>query len=110
LAWRLTIRLPASAATIESKIINIPGTQPLLAIVVAAQLSSAVAFAQSGSDTTREVVARAVAGGPKSPHGPFAPTWESLRANYQTPEWFRDAKFGIFLHRGIYSVPAHAMD
>jgi len=25
--------------------------------------------------------------------------------NYQTPEWFRDAKFGIYPHWGVYSVP-----
>ena len=31
--------------------------------------------------------------------GPFKPTWESL-ANYKTPEWFRDAKFGIWAHWG----------
>src|SRR5882757_5157304 len=32
-------------------------------------------------------------------------TWESLK-NYKTPDWFRDAKFGIFIHWGVYSVPA----
>ena len=31
--------------------------------------------------------------------------WNTLK-NYQTPEWFRDAKFGIYLHWGVYSVPA----
>ncbi len=31
--------------------------------------------------------------------------WESLK-KYTTPEWFRDAKFGIFIHWGVYSVPA----
>ena len=31
--------------------------------------------------------------------------WESLKA-YQIPEWFNDAKFGIFIHWGPYSVPA----
>ena len=35
----------------------------------------------------------------------FQPTWESLK-HYQTPDWFRDAKFGIFIHWGVYSVPA----
>lgn len=35
----------------------------------------------------------------------FRPTWDSLAA-YRTPDWFRDAKFGIFLHWGVYSVPA----
>jgi len=37
--------------------------------------------------------------------GPFRPDWESLR-NYEAPEWYRDAKFGIFIHWGVYSVPA----
>lgn len=43
----------------------------------------------------------------KSPFpGKYHPTWESL-SRYRTPAWFRDAKFGIFLHWGVYSVPAH---
>lgn len=37
--------------------------------------------------------------------GPFQPTWESLSA-YEPPKWYQDAKFGIFIHWGIYSVPA----
>lgn len=37
--------------------------------------------------------------------GPYKDTWESLSA-YQVPEWYRRAKFGIFIHWGIYSVPA----
>jgi alpha-L-fucosidase len=39
--------------------------------------------------------------------GAFSPTWESLR-NYQEPAWYQDAKFGIFIHWGLYSVPAFA--
>ncbi|NLG48534.1 MAG: alpha-L-fucosidase [Chloroflexi bacterium] len=39
------------------------------------------------------------------PQGPFQPTWESLQ-HYQTPQWYLDAKFGIFIHWGVYSVPA----
>ena len=39
--------------------------------------------------------------------GPFEPEWDSLQA-FRTPEWFRDAKFGIFIHWGPYSVPAFA--
>jgi alpha-L-fucosidase len=35
--------------------------------------------------------------------GPFRDDWQSLRAD-QAPEWFRDAKFGIFIHWGVYSV------
>ncbi len=37
--------------------------------------------------------------------GPFRPDWESLR-QYETPDWYKDAKFGIFIHWGVYSVPA----
>ena len=36
--------------------------------------------------------------------GPFEPTWESLRT-YQCPDWFRDAKLGIWSHWGPQSVP-----
>jgi len=34
----------------------------------------------------------------------FEPTWESLQ-QYQCPEWFRDAKFGIWAHWGPQAVP-----
>jgi alpha-L-fucosidase len=37
--------------------------------------------------------------------GPFEATWESLR-QFQCPDWYQDAKFGIFIHWGLYSVPA----
>lgn len=37
--------------------------------------------------------------------GPYRDTWESL-SSYHVPEWYRKAKFGIFIHWGIYSVPA----
>jgi alpha-L-fucosidase len=39
--------------------------------------------------------------------GPVQPTWESLKENYKVPTWFIGAKFGIFIHWGIFSVPAH---
>jgi alpha-L-fucosidase len=37
--------------------------------------------------------------------GPFRPDWESLQ-KYEVPGWYKDAKFGIFIHWGVYSVPA----
>lgn len=37
----------------------------------------------------------------------YEANWESLMQR-QVPEWFEDAKFGIFIHWGIYSVPAYA--
>eukprot|EP00051_Salpingoeca_urceolata_P020855 m.317931 g.317931 ORF g.317931 m.317931 type:complete len:258 (+) comp19693_c1_seq6:97-870(+) len=39
--------------------------------------------------------------------GPYKPTWDSLDKR-PTPEWFDDAKFGIFIHWGVYSVPSWA--
>ncbi len=39
--------------------------------------------------------------------GPYRADWESLQ-NYQVPDWYKDAKFGIFIHWGVYSVPAFA--
>ena len=36
--------------------------------------------------------------------GPFQPAWDSLK-QYQTPDWFRDAKFGIWAHWSAQCVP-----
>ena len=38
--------------------------------------------------------------------GKFQPTWQSLQ-QYATPEWFRDAKFGIWAHWGPQCKPEH---
>jgi len=38
--------------------------------------------------------------------GRFQPTWESLQ-EYQTPEWYRDAKFGIWAHWGPQCQPEY---
>jgi alpha-L-fucosidase len=37
----------------------------------------------------------------------YQATWESLK-RYRVPRWYMDAKFGIFIHWGVYSVPAFA--
>jgi alpha-L-fucosidase len=37
---------------------------------------------------------------------PYQATWESLE-KYNVPEWFKDAKLGIFIHWGVYAVPAY---
>ncbi len=38
--------------------------------------------------------------------GPYQPNWKSL-ADYSIPAWYQDAKFGIFIHWGVYAVPAY---
>ncbi len=44
----------------------------------------------------------------KSPKGTelFKPDSTTIAQHYQTPEWFKDAKFGVFIHWGVYAVPA----
>ncbi|OMF21154.1 alpha-L-fucosidase [Paenibacillus sp. FSL H8-0548] len=38
-------------------------------------------------------------------NGKFKDHWDSL-SEYQVPAWYQKAKFGIFIHWGVYSVPA----
>jgi alpha-L-fucosidase len=39
----------------------------------------------------------------------FISTWESLE-KYKLPEWVKDAKFGIFIHWGVYAVPGYGSE
>jgi alpha-L-fucosidase len=97
-----TLTLAASLAAISAA--ALPTTKPLSLI------------GEGGNDhgydmapeTRLDVVEAAVAKLPTTlPAGPFEPTWNSLQANYKVPKWFIGAKFGLFLHWGLYSVPAH---
>jgi alpha-L-fucosidase len=36
--------------------------------------------------------------------GPYRADWETLR-KFEIPQWYKDAKFGIFIHWGVFSVP-----
>src|SRR5688500_17544834 len=38
---------------------------------------------------------------------PYTPDWPSIDSR-PTPAWWSDAKFGIFIHWGVYSVPSFA--
>lgn len=42
---------------------------------------------------------------PRRTAGAVGPAWDSLAAGYRTPDWFRDAKFGLWAHWGPQSVP-----
>ncbi len=39
-------------------------------------------------------------------NGEYKADWSTL-INHKVPDWYRDAKFGIFIHWGVYSVPAY---
>jgi alpha-L-fucosidase len=40
----------------------------------------------------------------------YAASWASLNTHTPAPEWFQDAKFGIYFHWGVYSVPAYGSE
>jgi alpha-L-fucosidase len=40
----------------------------------------------------------------------FEASWESLKKHAAAPKWFQDAKFGIYFHWGVYSVPAYGSE
>lgn len=90
-------KFPEISATIRW-----PGA--LLAVVVSLAPSLS---AQSGPKTTPEIVNAAAAAKPDICPGPVQPTWDSIRANYHVPAWFIDAKFGITMHWGLFSVAAY---
>ena len=86
------------------------------ALAATATLSRAQTAGEGGNsfgfdmapETSQQVIEKAVKEipTPMAP-GPVKPTWTSLQENYSVPSWFRGAKFGIFMHFGIFSVPAH---
>ncbi len=42
--------------------------------------------------------------------GPYQPNWKSLAQHEAAPEWFQDAKLGIYFHWGVYTVPAFSSE
>ena len=80
----------------------------LMAPLACGQSAPAGAGFGMGPPTTPAVVAAADAAVKEAlPVGPFAPTWDSIKAGYKTPAWFGEAKFGLFMHWGLYAVPAY---
>src|SRR5512134_3044312 len=63
---------------------------------------TAASLAQIPSDATPTVIVSTAA--QPVAQGKFEPSWESLK-QYQVPEWFRDAKFGIWAHWGPQCQP-----
>ncbi|EWZ30974.1 alpha-L-fucosidase [Fusarium oxysporum f. sp. radicis-lycopersici 26381] len=42
--------------------------------------------------------------------GPYEATWESTDKHNASPEWFRDAKFGVYWHWGAFTTPQYASE
>lgn len=47
---------------------------------------------------------------PELADAPYTADWISLDKHNEAPEWFRDAKFGIYFHWGVYCVPAYGSE
>ncbi len=80
----------------------------LLAIVLAGSNVNVahIGFVAPSAATTDEKTSLAVQNIDKvAAQGPFKPDWASLEKQ-RVAEWYLDAKFGIFIHWGVYSVPA----
>jgi alpha-L-fucosidase len=71
-------------------------------LAIAAALGALVCAAQTYEQRVRAALATVDQTVEK---GPFAATWGSL-SRYNLASWYLDAKFGIFIHWGAYSVPA----
>ncbi len=67
-------------------------------VTAATVAAGAIAGTLEGSSTQ-------TASGRSIASGPFDPTWESLARRYKVPEWYRDAKFGIWAHWTAQCVP-----
>ena len=82
-----------------------------LAVTALLALARSIASGQTAhhpglsANVARQVAKVHAANSDSAHRNASAPNWNSL-AQYRTPDWFRDAKFGIFLHWGVYSVPA----
>ncbi|HTI21840.1 MAG TPA: alpha-L-fucosidase [Kutzneria sp.] len=66
--------------------------------------ATGAATALGSSGILRAAAASAAIPGPTS----YSATWASVDQHPPSPEWFQDAKFGIYYHWGVFSVPAYA--
>jgi alpha-L-fucosidase len=58
-----------------------------------------------GGSVPAAMQARAATGASRIARGPFQASWESLASQYRCPDWYRDAKFGIWAHWSAQCVP-----
>ena len=69
-------------------------------------IAAVLTLALSCQSTSKPVaVPEKLVGNVKIAQGPFDPTFDSFAKTYQYPEWFRDAKLGMWAHWGPQAVP-----
>jgi alpha-L-fucosidase len=98
---------PPMFAIVVTFLAVLTGASTLVTAQCAGEGGNSLGF-DMAPETSQRVVEDAVKQIPTTmAPGPVKPTWDSLKENYKVPSWFRGAKFGIFMHFGIFSVPAH---
>ena len=75
---------------------------PTHGVKSAAEIDHEWQVAVAKYDAPRAAILRAV--DLQANDGPYRPDWETLE-KYEIPQWYKDAKFGIFIHWGVFSVP-----
>ena len=70
------------------------------------KLKSCVAFICAVCTACSSPMSERVSGGLAEADSKYLADWESLEAHDKEPDWFKDAKLGIYFHWGVYSVPA----
>ena len=83
----------------HSSFLRIPVKRFLVAVATGMCLSASAQSGFGGQEGINSVA---------SPKGTdvFQPDWENIARHYECPAWFRDGKFGIFIHWGVYAAPA----
>jgi len=76
----------------------------LAALIVAQAIICPPAPAEDAAGSPPQFASPISAGTEPMGTGNFEPTWQSL-AQYEVPDWFRDAKFGIWAHWGSQCQP-----
>ncbi|WP_435243878.1 alpha-L-fucosidase [Streptomyces cucumeris] len=77
--------------------------------------TTAAGLATAGASVLGPSAAAAPAGGRPAGDSParartYEPTWESVDRHLAAPEWFQDAKFGIYFHWGAFATPAYGSE
>jgi alpha-L-fucosidase len=107
---------PSPAASATHAVARRHGRAPVFARFVGLLAASTIVVASAAParnaatgvplDTIEDSIERTAGAAQVDPiaPGPFKASWDSLR-HYQCPDWFRDAKYGIFMHWGLPAVP-----
>jgi len=102
--------LAQNAPTVEDPTVAAPNLSSGVTTAPSTQFSTGQFPGQFANRDTPQMVAAALTGLPPMAAGPVEESWDSIKKNYTDPQWFRDGKFGIMMHLGIFSVPAHASE